>query len=369
MSEKVWYKVAKLIVRASGNPLFQANETLVEILKTLLNEEQVKFLLNFRKPILKYQELKEKTEMNDTQLMDMLNSIMDNGIIMDAPIENSNMMEYRLLPPVADIFEYSLIGERPIEQKKKLAQVFEKMFEETTEMVQANYEGLLPIFKERIPIYSRIIPIEKELNVPLEKVLPLHEASRIIDEQEIISLSECPCKLQKSLIGEPCKTSSDRFRCFHFGNMGRYFIEHGLGKSVSKDVAKRILREAEEEGLVHKTFHDDFSLDEKENSICNCCKCCCILFQTYYRGIISFHTLTSYLAKIDENKCIGCGICVEKCPIEAISLVDEKARHDENKCIGCGVCVHHCPENARTLVRTELRELYIPPPIIKQLKG
>jgi len=364
MSEKIWYKVAKLIVRASGNPLFQANETLVEILKTLLNEEQIKFLLNFRKPILTYQELKEKSEMNDTQLMDMLNSIMDNGILMDAPIENSNMMEYRLLPPFADIFEYSLIGKRLIEQKKKLAQVFEKMFEETTEMVQANYDGLLPIFKERIPIYSRIIPIEKELNVPLEKVLPLHEASKIIDEQEIISLSECPCKLQKSLIGDSCKTSTDRFRCFHFGNMGRYFIEHGLGKSVSKDVAKRILKEAEEEGLVHKTFHDDFSLDEKENSICNCCKCCCILFQTYYRGIISFHTLTSYIAEINENKCIGCGKCAEKCPIEAISLVDGKATDDENKCIGCGVCVHHCLENARTLVRTELREVYIPPPII-----
>jgi hypothetical protein len=34
MSEKVWYKVAKLIVRACGNPLFKANETLVEILKS-----------------------------------------------------------------------------------------------------------------------------------------------------------------------------------------------------------------------------------------------------------------------------------------------------------------------------------------------
>ncbi|MFX1390736.1 MAG: ATP-binding protein [Promethearchaeota archaeon] len=366
MSEKVWYKVAKLIVRASGNPLFQANETLVEILKTLLNEEQIKFLLNFRKPILTYQELHERTEMNDTQLILMLNSLMDNGIIMDNPIDNGNMMEYRLLPPVADIFEYSLIGARSIEQKQKLAQIFEKMFKETSERVQANYDGLLPIFKERIPIYSRIIPIEKELNVPMEKVLPLHEASKIIDEQEIISLSECPCKLQKSLLGDFCKVSSDRFRCFHFGNMGRYFIEHGLGKFVSKNEAKKILNEAEEEGLVHKTFHDNFSLNEKENSICNCCKCCCILFQTYYRGIVSFHTLTSYISKIDENKCVGCGICIKKCPIEAVFLINGKAFNDEKKCIGCGVCVHHCPETARSLVLTELREVYLPPLKIKE---
>ncbi|MFW9821247.1 MAG: hypothetical protein ACFFE5_16715, partial [Candidatus Thorarchaeota archaeon] len=66
MSEKVWYKAAKLIVRASGNPLFQANETLVNILKTLLTEEEGAFLLNFRKPKLTFRELKEKTGMNDT---------------------------------------------------------------------------------------------------------------------------------------------------------------------------------------------------------------------------------------------------------------------------------------------------------------
>jgi ferredoxin len=284
---------------------------------------------------------------------------------MDVPIEGTDIMEYRLLPPIADIFEYSLIGDRPIEQKQKLAQLFEKMFKETTEMVQANYEGLLPILKERIPIYSRIIPIEKEMTVPQEKVLPLHEASKIIDDQDIISLSECPCKLERSLLGESCEVSTDRFRCFHFGNMGRYFIDHNLGKSVSKDEAKRILKEAEEEGLVHKTFHDDFNFDQKENSICNCCKCCCILFQTYYRGIVSFRTITSYIAEVDERKCIGCGICVEKCPIEAISLIDGKVHDDKNRCIGCGICVHHCPENARTIIKTEQREVYLPPLVIK----
>lgn len=367
MSEKVWYKAAKLIVRASGNPLFQANETLVELLQTLLNEEQVNFLLNFRKPNLTFQELKEKTGMNDTNLMEMLNSLMDNGILMDVPIENTNIMEYRLLAPVADTFEYSLIKfDRPIEQKKKLALIYEKMFKEATELTQTNYEGLLPIFKDKMPIFARIIPIEKELIAPQEKVLPLHEASKIIDEQDIISISECPCKLERALLDDPCKTASDIFRCFHFGNMGRYFIEHNLGKPISKDEAKLILKEAEEEGLVHKIFHDDFSLDKKENAICNCCKCCCILFQSYYRGIFAFHTLTSYIAKIDESKCVGCGICVNKCPIEAITLIDGIAHDDENKCIGCGVCVHHCPENARTLERTEQREIYLPPLIKDQ---
>ncbi|MFX1357292.1 MAG: ATP-binding protein [Promethearchaeota archaeon] len=366
MSEKVWYKVAKLIVRASGNPLFQANDTLVELLKTLLNEEQVSFLLNFRKSKLTFQELKEKTGMDDDKLMEMLNSLMDNGLIMDVPIENTNIMEYRLLPPVADTFEYSLVKfDRPLEQKKKLAQIYEKMFQEATELTQTNYEGLVPIFKDKMPIFARIIPIEKELTVPQEKVLLLHEASKIIDQQDIIALSECPCKLERALIGDPCKTASDINRCLHFGNIGRYFIEHNLGKPISKEEALKVLKEAEEEGLVHKTFHDDFSFSKNENAICNCCKCCCILFQSYYRGVFAYHTITSYISNVDESKCVGCGVCMEKCPIEAISIIDGKSHHDEKKCIGCGVCVHHCPENARFLTRTEEREIYIPPPIVK----
>ncbi|MBD3194896.1 MAG: 4Fe-4S dicluster domain-containing protein [Candidatus Lokiarchaeota archaeon] len=367
MSEKMWYKAAKIIVRASGNPLFQANETLVNILKSLLNEDQGKFILNFRKPRLSFQDLKEKTGMEDDELMNMLNSLMDNGIIMDWPIENSDMMEYRLLPPVADTFEYSLVRfDRPLEQKKYLANLYEKMFEEATEVTQSNYEGLMPIFKDKMPVFARIIPIEKEITVPQEKILPLHEASKIIDQQDIISLSECPCKLQKDLIGEPCQISTDINRCIHFGNIGRYFIDHNLGKQISREEAKQVLKEAEADGLVHKTFHDDFELDQNENAICNCCKDCCILFQSYYRGVFAFHTLTSYITELNEEKCKGCGTCVEKCPIEALSLINGKSQHDEKKCIGCGVCTTQCPEGARSLKRTELREIYIPPPRIRQ---
>ncbi len=305
--------------------------------------------------------------MNDAKLREMLNSLMDNGFIMDWPIEDSDMMEYRLLAPVPSTFEYSLIKQdRTIEEKKKLAKIYEKMFKEANEITQLNFEGLMPIFKDKMPIFARIIPVEKEITVPQEQVLPLHEASKIINEQEIISLSECAYKLQKTLVGEPCEFASDINRCIHFGNLGRYFIEHNLGKQISREEAKKVLKEAEAEGLVHKTFHDDFNFEEKENAICNCCKDCCVLFQSYYRGIFPFHTITSYLTQLDESKCKGCGTCVEKCPIEALTLKEGRSYVDETKCIGCGVCTTQCPEGARFLRETELREIYIPPPKIKE---
>ena len=51
-------------------------------------------------------------------------------------------------------------------------------------------------------------------------------------------------------------------------------------------------------------------------------------------------------AKVDEEKCTGCGTCVEECPSEAISIIKDKAVIDSNACIDCGVCVDACPEEA-----------------------
>ena len=41
---------------------------------------------------------------------------------------------------------------------------------------------------------------------------------------------------------------------------------------------------------------------------------------------------------IDEKSCTGCGICVDECPVDTISMEDEKAKIDMENCIRCGVC-------------------------------
>lgn len=48
---------------------------------------------------------------------------------------------------------------------------------------------------------------------------------------------------------------------------------------------------------------------------------------------------------VDEN-CIGCGLCVESCPVEAISLIDNKASIDAELCIECASCIDICPLEA-----------------------
>ena len=54
-------------------------------------------------------------------------------------------------------------------------------------------------------------------------------------------------------------------------------------------------------------------------------------------------------AKVDKEKCNGCESCVEECPSEAISMVDEKAVVDLEACVDCGACVDVCPAEAITM--------------------
>lgn len=52
---------------------------------------------------------------------------------------------------------------------------------------------------------------------------------------------------------------------------------------------------------------------------------------------------------INKESCIGCGACVDTCPVEALFMDDEKAVCDEEKCVDCGACVDACPVEAISL--------------------
>ncbi|MBS7526192.1 4Fe-4S binding protein [Fusibacter paucivorans] len=61
----------------------------------------------------------------------------------------------------------------------------------------------------------------------------------------------------------------------------------------------------------------------------------------------------TWLAKVNLEKCIGCGTCDKVCPVYAIEMKDRKAIIDSNLCTGCGNCEQRCPISVIELVKRD----------------
>jgi len=54
------------------------------------------------------------------------------------------------------------------------------------------------------------------------------------------------------------------------------------------------------------------------------------------------------------SKCIGCGLCKSKCPVQAINGQPKKLHSiDQKKCVGCGLCYKNCPTHAIEVIQNE----------------
>jgi len=49
---------------------------------------------------------------------------------------------------------------------------------------------------------------------------------------------------------------------------------------------------------------------------------------------------------VEKTMCIGCGVCVDECPVDAVSMSDQTASIDDLLCIRCGRCHDVCPQEA-----------------------
>lgn len=361
MTDDLWNKVARTIANAGVFPV-PISDSLIELLQELITEEQAEFLLLFKKPSKTLDQIKEQTNMDEDSILKMLDTLMYNGIIVGTESRTTKKLVYRLMPPYPGIFEYTNLRGETDERHIRIAKLFQKLHSERRRLDEKSLNAVMNVFKN-LPPTDRTIPVETQVEVGTEEVIPIEDIKRYVEEYEDIAVAHCYCRHHKDLIGEPCKLGASKENCFLFDKSAVFAIEKEFGHRVSKEEAMNIFREAEDQGLVHKVFHVHSDVNRGIEAICNCCKCCCGILGMYREGVSPLHTMSSYLAEVDEELCVGCGTCLEMCPMETIYANNNKAIVDPEKCIGCGVCAHHCPEEAIQLKRTGPRDVIIPPKI------
>lgn len=74
---------------------------------------------------------------------------------------------------------------------------------------------------------------------------------------------------------------------------------------------------------------------------------CKSLFEDYdeIRQIVKIFNMNHYDSQINDG-CIGCGLCVDLCVMNAINLDSLKAKINPIYCCGCLMCVENCPTDS-----------------------
>lgn len=193
---------------------------------------------------------------------------------------------------------------------------------------------------------SRLITVNKPIRMPdLEQVIPYKRARAIILENpDHIAVLQCPCRAAQE---KPCQPEDV---CLIIGEpFASFIVEHHPDKSrwVTPEEAVAIMAAEDARGHVHHAFFKDAMLD-RFYAICNCCSCCCGAISAHRHGIPMLAS-SGYVAEVDHELCLGCGVCSGFCQFEALTLQDGLATVDFEKCMGCGICANKCEQGAMQL--------------------
>jgi len=361
MSEADYKKAVNVLYKAGGFP-YPFSETIHEILKITIKDDNLDFVMAFQNQTSQTMEqLKKSSGLSEEEILKKVEALAKWGVIIDQP-NRHGVMVFQIFPFHRQ-FEYIFMKNlEKTEENYHIAQLFGKLNEEHNDLVQSNYDrwettmGRMPAQDRTVPILENRetgedlnIIVNKDLEVPSEQILPTQRIRELIEKYDDIAVGNCYCRQHQEFLDNPCKQIELTPSCFTLGKSARHTSNHGFSKLVSKSEAMEILKKIEDAGLVHKAYHLRGDTGKDEVAICNCCSCCCLTAKEPL--IFPVVNATNYLASIDEDLCTGCGICVEKCYNQIIELNDDdKAERIEEFCVGCGVCAYHCPENAISLI-------------------
>ncbi|MGB6068679.1 MAG: hypothetical protein WBG50_28045 [Desulfomonilaceae bacterium] len=221
-----------------------------------------------------------------------------------------------------------------------------RLDKELAELMEEYGPSLMGTLGRYAPAMMRVVPINIEIDGE-HQVRPYEDLRRTLEDAKSFRVMDCICKKERGLMGEPCKHPTEV--CMAFSNHEGAFEKYPVGRAISREEALELVKKCDEEGLVHMTFN----VQNNQMFVCNCCSCCCGVI----RGMMDYNApnimaKSNYHASINQETCAVCGICAdERCPVKAIAEKDGVYEVQQDRCIGCGVCVPTCATDSITLVR------------------
>ncbi|MFC1725753.1 ATP-binding protein [candidate division KSB1 bacterium] len=339
---KLGKKIDNLSMRAPWN------EKLYAMLKVLYTEEEADLLVKMPYGFEKLDQIAEVTGYEKTKLLKMLDELCEKGLVMDILFPGG--YRYTISPMIIGIFEYTMMRTRGDLNPKLWSELFKDymMGDETFFKANAGHGEKSSIMRA-MPHEETVFASEHV------EILDYEKTSLLLEKSKKFAIGMCSCRHEKMHLDEKeCDVPLEV--CTTFGSAADFMIRHGFAKEVSREEMTDLFEQSRERGLI---FAAD-NVKKGTSFVCHCCGCCCNVMLGITRfGYPNIIVTSTYITKVDSEKCISCGKCAKACPVNAIKW-EKKAvpQIDEKFCLGCGVCSLKCSTGSMKLVKRNQRVLH-----------
>ncbi|MCP4668135.1 MAG: hypothetical protein GY849_17435, partial [Deltaproteobacteria bacterium] len=168
------------------------------------------------------EELAEMKGMDPAELAPRLDALARRGAVWRSV--RGETLRYSLNDSLFTFLRGPFWAEEPDEATKAAASPINKYF----------FDGFMDQFAQAHTKGLRAIPIDKTIE-DTRRILPYEDVVKFVDSQDYCTVSYCPCRQRKNLDPDSHDCKHPVEVCLHFGALGHYIVDNGLGREITKE--------------------------------------------------------------------------------------------------------------------------------------
>ena len=280
------------------------------ILAPIVDDDMCRVMMHMRLETNRtVEDIAKRCHESEAFVQEQIDKLIIAGIVRSRKVGSLDCYYYPIWVP--GIIEGILSNKEQCERYPDLGYCFEEYARRRPEMVAPAFNsGKLGMFMMRVmPVMSAI-----ENNT---KTASYDEIATLIENATAISVGPCSCRRSRRLMGEGCGHLEEDM-CMYLNDNAINYSKTGAHRLITKEEAYEVLRRAEDNGLVHEINQTPGF--EEASAICNCCGCSCYALRIAEMFRSKNAIRSNYVARVDKEKCVACGQCVENCQTNAVRL-------------------------------------------------
>ncbi len=325
MAKNIYEKLALHLDKLPGGFPPSPSGVELRLLKKLFTPKEAKLAMHLTLDREEAETIARRAKLNLSEVKQRLKEMARKGLIFSVETEDAPPL-YHAVPWAIGIYQFQANNQD------------ESFFRDVNEYLSTRSKPSRP---PSIP-QLRTIPIERTIEPHLE-ALPYDRTGELIKTHTKFAVAPCICRRKAEKTGTACGSAKET--CLIFGEWADYYVRNGTARYIDQTEVAEILVTAEKAKLVLQPNNS------KEMVVmCCCCSCCCAVLTR-----IKSHPKPSELvgsrfrAKHVPETCVGCGTCIDRCPMNTPMSEGDRVVFNSDRCIGCGLCVSTCPTGSLIL--------------------